>query len=67
MKRPSREELCQEILRIGGSKSVLRITPALHMILGGLGIMGSRREGLTTYGKQIYFKLLRGENCPEVR
>ena len=63
----TREQLCKEILRLGGSKCALRVQPVIYLKLAGLGTMRTKKEGLTSYGKQIYFKLLRGEECPEVR
>jgi hypothetical protein len=63
----TREQLCKEILRLGGSKCALRIDPLIRLKLAGLGILHFKMEGLTSYGKQVYFKLLRGEQCPEVR
>jgi hypothetical protein len=63
----TREQLCKEILRLGGSKCALRVQPLIHLKLAGLGIMRCKKHGLTSYGKQVYFKLLRGEECPEVR
>ena len=60
-------QLCKEILRLGSSKCVLSVHPVAYLKLAGLGIIGSKKHGLTSYGRQVYFKLLRGEECPEVR
>jgi hypothetical protein len=68
MSKPvTRDQLCKEILRLGGSKCTLRRDWIIYLKLAGLGIMNYRMDGLTSYGQQIYFKLLRGEECPEVR
>ena len=63
----TRDQLCKKILSLGGSKCTLRIDWIIYIKLVGLGIMHYRGDSLTPYGQQIYFKLLRGEECPEVR
>jgi hypothetical protein len=63
----TRDQLCKEILRLGGSNCTLRRDWIIYIKLVDLGIMNYTFDGLTPYGQQIYFKLLRGEECPEVR